>query len=341
MNWKELEMRIGLSYDLKDTVAVDGTTPADALEEYDSLEIVEMIEESLRAGGHSVVRLGGGRDFLNNILQENVDIIFNIAEGRGNYRSREAQVPAVLEMLGIPYSGSDPVCLTLCLDKPMAKQVVAMVGIHTPRWQVVKSSGELLKTPWEQFHFPIIIKPAWEGSSKGIHAGSLTDSPQQAIEVAGQLIEHYCQPVMLEEFIAGDEVTVGVIDNSPPRVVGIMHIMPRLKDERFVYSLEVKRDYQNLVSYECPAKLEEEVLKMIQLSALRIFEVTGCRDFARIDLRVNSEGTPYFIEINPLPGLGTYSDLVIMATKLGWTHEQLINTVLDAAVARYAQCVPV
>ena len=109
-------MRIGLSYDLKDTVAVDGNALEDALEEYDSLETVEIIEKALLAGGHLVVKLGGGRDFLNNILQENVDIVFNIAEGRGNYRSREAQIPAVLEMLGIPYSGSDPECLALLAD---------------------------------------------------------------------------------------------------------------------------------------------------------------------------------------------------------------------------------
>jgi D-alanine-D-alanine ligase len=334
-------MRIGLSYDLKDTIAVDGTAPADALEEYDCPETVELIDGALVKQGHRVVRLGGGREFLNNILRENVDIVFNIAEGRGNHRSREAQVPAVLEMLGIPYSGSAPECLTLCLDKPLTKQIVTAAGIPTPRWRVVKDSRELQELPWKQFPFPAIVKPAWEGSSKGIHADSLADSPQQAIEAAGQLIERYRQPVMVEEFIDGDEVTVGIVGNSLPRVVGIMRIVPRVKNGHFVYSLEVKRDYENLVDYECPAQLEGETLEKIRLSALRAFEVTGCRDFARLDFRVSSEGIPYFIELNPLPGLGIYSDLVIMAIKMGWTHEQLINMVFDAAVARYAQCVPV
>jgi D-alanine-D-alanine ligase len=317
------------------------TAPADALEEYDCQETVELIDRALVKQGHRMVRLGGGWEFLNNVLQENVDIVFNIAEGQGSHRSREAQVPAVLEMLGIPYSGSDPECLTLCLDKPLSKQIVSTASIHTPKWWVAKNSRVLQEFPWEQFPFPAIIKPAWEGSSKGIHADSLADSPQQVIEAAGQLIERYRQPVMVEEFVDGDEITVGMVGNSPPRVVGIMRIVPRLKSDRFVYSLEVKRDYENLVDYECPAQLGEEVLESIRLSALRVFEVTGCRDFARLDFRLSSEGAPYFIEINPLPGLGTYSDLVIMALKLGWTHEQLINAVLDAAVARYAPCVPV
>jgi D-alanine-D-alanine ligase len=335
-------MRIGLSYDLKDTIAVDVTTPADALEEYDCPETVELINRALVKQGHWVTRLGGGRDFLNNILRENVDIVFNIAEGRGSHRSREAQVPAVLEMLGIPYSGSGPECLTLCLDKPLTKQIVSTAGIHTPRWWVAKNSRELQELPWEQFlPFLAIIKPAWEGSSKGIHADSLADSPQQAIEAAGQLIERYHQPVMVEEFISGDEITVGIVGNSPPRVVGLMRIVPRLKSDRFIYSLEVKRDYENLVDYECPAQLGKEVLESIRLSALRVFEVTGCRDFARLDFRLNSKGTPYFIEINPLPGLGTYSDLVIMAKMMRWTHQEVICAVLDAALERYPQCVHV
>jgi D-alanine-D-alanine ligase len=334
-------MRIGLSYDLKDTIPADGIAPADALEEYDCPETVELIDRALVKEGHRVVKLGGGRDFLNNILQENVDVVFNIAEGRGNHRSREAQVPAVLDMLDIPYSGSDPECLTLCLDKPLTKQIVAAAGIHTPKWQVVKYSRELQEVPWEQFPFPTIIKPAWEGSSKGIHVDSLADNPQQAIKVTGQLLESYRQPVMVEEFIAGDEVTVGMVGNSPPNLVGIMRIVPKLKNDNFIYSLEVKRDYDNLVDYECPAQLGEDVLERIRLSAQQVFGVTGCRDFARLDFRVSFDGTPYFIEINPLPGLGTYSDLVIMAIKMGWAHEQLINAVLDAAVARYAQCVPI
>ena len=145
---------------------------------------------------------------------------------------------------------------------------------------------------------------------------------------------------MVEEFISGDEVTVGIIGNTPPRVIGIMRILPRNKEGRFVYSLEVKRDYLNLVDYESPPKLADEIKERIALASLKVFQVLGCRDFARIDFRVSPDGVPYFLEINPLPGLGSYSDLIIMAQKMGWTHQGLIQAVLEAALKRYSPCVP-
>jgi D-alanine-D-alanine ligase len=185
----------------------------------------------------------------------------------------------------------------------------------------------------------VIIKPAYEGSSKGIRVSSLAGSPEDAAQVTNQLLKCYQQPMMVEEFIPGDEVTVGIIGNTPPTVLGMMRILPRNRVDYFLYTLEVKRDYLNLVDYECPARLEEGVLAKIATASLKAFMVLGCRDFARLDFRVSSEGIPYFLEINPLPGLGTHSDLVIMALKLGWRYEELIDAVLRAAVRRYPQYV--
>ena len=108
--------------------------------------------------------------------------------------------------------------------------------------------------------------------------------------------------MLVEEFIAGEEVTVGMVGNSPPELVGIMRVVPRKKDADFVYSLEVKRDYEKLVDYECPAKLEKKTLQLIQEYSLKAFEVLECRDFARVDFRISADGTPYFLEINPLAG---------------------------------------
>ncbi|MBI4180789.1 MAG: D-alanine--D-alanine ligase [Chloroflexi bacterium] len=333
-------MRIGLAYDLKEAIT-ELPSSDDALEEYDSAETVEFIAAALEAEGHSVVRLGGGRQFLLNILPEHVDFVFNIAEGRGNYRSREAQVPSVLEMLDIPYSGSGPQCLAICLDKPLTKKLVAMAGVLTPQWQVITDKQELGQLADGSFPFPAIVKPAYEGSSKGIRLSSVVDNPEQAIDAVERLLENYRQPVMLEEFIVGDEVTVGIIGNFPPKVVGIMRILPKRKDGYFVYSLEVKRDYLNLVDYECPARLERKVLQNLELSSLSTFKVLGCRDFARLDFRINADGVPYFIEINPLSGLGSYSDLVIMAKEVGQTHQELITGILNAALERHPQCLGV
>lgn len=332
-------MRIGLSYDLKEEINPGQASPEDALEEYDSPKTIELIGAALKAGGHSVVRLGGGREFLNNILHQNVDIVFNIAEGRGNYRSREAQVPSVLEMLNIPYTGSDPQCLAICLDKPLTKKIVAGGGVYTPNWRVITDKEEFHEVSWKELSFPAIIKPAHEGTSKGIRLGSLAHSPEQALEIVAGVLERYHQPVMVEEFIDGEEVTVGIIGNLPPRVLGIMRLIPKKRDEHFVYSLEVKRDWENLVDYECPARLEKNTLDKLAESSLRAFQVLGCRDFARLDFRVNPQGIPYFLEINPLPGLGDYSDLVIIAIKQGGGYEALIKAILGAAVERYPLCV--
>ena len=334
-------MRIGLSFDLKKAIPVAPSAPEDALEEYDSLETIEILEATLEAEGHSVVRLGGGREFLENVLREKVDFVFNIAEGRGTHRSREAQVPSVLEMLGIPYSGADPQCLAICLDKHVTKKLVLAGGVCTPNWRLMRSKDEISGIFWDGFPLPAIIKPAYEGSSKGVHTESVVKRPQQIAEVASQMLETYHQPIMVEEFIDGDEVTVGIVGNSPPRVLGMMRILPRVKNSHFIYSVEAKRDYINLINYECPAQLPAEVLERITQSSLRAFEVLECRDFARLDFRVSSEGIPYFLEINPLAGLGSYSDLVIMAQMMGWTHPGLISAIFNAALKRYPQCVRV
>jgi D-alanine-D-alanine ligase len=330
-------MKIGLSYDLKDKVPEPQGKPEDALEEYDSLETVDAIAKAIEAQHHSVVKLGGGREFLSNIMCQRVDLVFNIAEGLGNYRSREAQAPSVLEMLGVPYSGSDPLCLAVSLEKPLAKRLVSFSGVATPRWQVVSDTRQLKEVEWSQFSLPAFAKPAHEGSSKGIRMTSRLENSQQIVEAVTGLLEYYQQPVMVEEFISGEEVTVGVIGNSPPKVVGIMRVVPRKKTDYFVYSLEVKRDWESLLTYECPALLGKGVLQDIADSSLKAYEALGCRDFARMDFRIGPDGTPYFLEINPLPGLNPKSgDLPIMAGKMGWTYEALISAVLNAALQRYS-----
>jgi D-alanine-D-alanine ligase len=331
-------MRIGLSCDLKESLKLEPGVPDDAYEEYDSPKTIEIIVSALKSKGHSVTILGGGSEFLDNVRREKVDFVFNIAEGRGTYRSREAQIPSVLEMLDIPYTGSDPQCLAISLDKPLTKKLAASFGVSTPKWTIVKSSAELEETSWSKMPFPAIVKPAFEGSSKGIRLTALAHDAREAQQEASRQLEIYKQPVMIEEFIDGDEITVGMVGNSPPKIVGMMRIIPRKKDTQFVYSVEVKRDYINQVDYECPARLEQKVLDEIADSSMKIFQGLECRDFARVDFRIARDGTVHFLEINPLPGLGNYSDLIIMAIKMGWTHEGLITAVLDAAFERSETC---
>ena len=333
-------MEIGLAYDLKDTVIPTSSGPEDALEEYDSPETVEAITAAIESLGHSVIKLGGGKEFIVNILQNDLDFVFNICEGLGNYKSREAQVPSILEMLGLPYSGSDPLCLAVCLDKPLTKTLVATAGVRTPRWKLITENKQLKDMTFGDFTLPAFVKPAYEGSSKGIRLGSRTETVTQTIEVAAKLLDHYQQPVMIEEFISGDEVTVGMLGNAPPALLGIMRVLPRQNNSNFIYSLEVKREWQQLVNYECPARLDKGILDEITDLSLRVFTTLSCRDFARLDFKLDSEGTPYFLEINPLAGLNPKSsDMPIMAYKLGWTYQALISAILNAALQRYPQCV--
>jgi D-alanine-D-alanine ligase len=330
-------MNIGISYDLKESMSSGNSLPEDAFEEYDSSETVEAIGAAIQVKGHTAVKLGGGTDFLNHILKEKVDFVFNISEGRGNYRSREAQVPSVLEMLGIPYSGSDPQCLSVCLDKHLTKKIVSLEGVCTPKWTVLSSDEAV---DWDDLPYPAFVKPVWEGSSKGIRLNSLVRNPKQMRQVIHDLVNLYHQPIIVEEFIAGEEVTVGMVGNKNPDIVGIMRVVPRKKDGDFVYSLEIKRDYEKLVDYECPANLENKTLQKIQEFSLKAFEILECRDFARLDYRIDKNGTPYFLEINPLAGLNPRSsDLIIMAKLVGISYNDLIGSILDAALRRYPQCI--
>jgi D-alanine-D-alanine ligase len=333
-------MKIGLAYDLKSDLAIAEGGPDDALEEYDGEETVESIVRALTRLHHRVIRLGGGRDFLTAVLTEKVDMVFTIAEGRGNYRSREGQVPAVLEMLGIPYVGSDPTCLAVCLDKPLAKHLVAAAGIMTPSWQLVADGHVLDAIDWSGFPFPAFAKPAWEGSSKGIGRGARVESfPAMKQEVL-RLLATYQQPVLVEEFIRGRELTAGIV-GSPPRVMGIMAVVPLGgADPDFFYSIEIKRDWRRQVRYECPAALSRETAARIANDSLTVFKTLGCRDMARIDFRLDDRGNPYFIEANPLPGLTPgHSDYPMIAQHAGIDYVSLIENMLDSALRRKNACV--
>jgi len=239
-------------------------------------------------------------------------------------------------MLNIPYCGSDPLCLAVALDKPLTKNILKSHEIATPRWKVIRSVQELNGVNWIDFPYPAFVKPAYEGSSKGIRFASVIENADQMVRIVRNVLAEYIQPVIIEEFIIGKEVTVGVVGNDQPSVVGIMRVLPRKNINHFIYSLEIKRDWQNMVEYECPARLGDTVNEHIAEAAISIFKILGCRDFARVDFRVKEDGTPYFLEINPLPGLNPKSgDIVIMAEKMGLTYRSFISSILATAMKRY------
>jgi D-alanine-D-alanine ligase len=331
-------MRIGITYNLKGDVPADASQPDDLQEEFDSPATIEALASVLRGLGHTVEKLGDGQELLQRLLADPPDFVFNFAEGHGVSRSREARVPAVLEMLGIPYTGSDPLTMAVTLDKDCARRIVSTGGVLIPTGYVVQPEDTLEDVRANDDVLDAetagIVKPAWEGSSKGIRGSCVVSDLNQLTEVVATLRQGYRQPILVEEFIDGDELTVGVVGNDPPQIIGIMRVLPNFATDRFVYSLEVKRDYLRQVRYECPAPLSPDEDSAVRDAALRVFRLLGCRDVARIDFRLR-RGNPYFLEVNPLPGLNPESsDLVIMARLLGWTYEQLIGSILQAALER-------
>lgn len=328
-------MRLGITFDLKGEAPAPAGAPDDFQEEFDSPATVGAIAAVLRGLGHEVEELGDGRPLIERLLDRPPDFVFNIAEGHGVGRSREARVPAVLEMLGIPYSGSDPLTLAATLDKDCAKRLVASAGVPVPRG-IVLTPGDEAATALRAaaLPFPVIAKPAWEGSSKGIRSKSLVERPEDLPAALDWLWRDHAQPVLVEEFIEGDELTVGIIGQDPPEILGVMRVVPRESAGPFVYSLEIKRDFERLVRYECPAPLSLDAMRAVRQAALAAYRVLGCRDVARVDFRLR-DGVPYFLEVNPLPGLNPQSsDLVIMARLQGRTHAELVEAVFRAACRR-------
>lgn len=335
-------MRIGLTYNLKPAHPPAPDDPIDRYEEFDSEETVDAIAEAIGRRGHLVERLGGGPALLDALSRgERLDGVFNFAEGSGG-RGRESQVPAVLELFGIPNTGSDPVALALALDKGIAKLVATANGIATAPFVLVGADAPLGRV---DLRYPLFAKPVAEGSSMGIRETSICRTESELRALVSQLQADYGQSVLVEEFLSGAEYTVGVVGNGDDaEVLGVMQVVPRVAGGDFVYSLEVKRDYLARVYYRMtdellatgsltPARLD--TMRALALAAHRAF---GCRDVSRVDIRCDRDGAPNFLEINPLPGLNPVSsDLVLMAYGHGWTFEQLIGRILDAASGRWRQ----
>lgn len=336
-------MRIGIAFDL----APSGPKPPgdlgpdDQFEEFDKPETVEAIAGVLRDRGHDVILLGDGPAFLRRVLDDPPDLVWNMAEGEGTGRSREARVPAVLEMLGIPHTGSDPLTLAATLDKDVAKRLAASGGsVEVPKGLALEPGlqpdrfNDLVDNLLPYPDPTVLLKPSFEGSSKGIRNRCLCTTTREAWDTYRALSRDYRQPILVEEYITGDEVTVGLIGNGDVEILGAMRVVPKRPSPLFIYSLEVKRDWERQVDYEAPARLDPELQARLFDAAKESYRLLGCRDVARVDFRIRN-GTPYFLEANPLPGLSpSTSDLVILASGCGVSYPRLIGRIFEAALKR-------
>jgi D-alanine-D-alanine ligase len=269
----------------------------------------EAIAAAIRELGHEPVLLEATRELPSLLPGARIDAAFNIAEGFAG-RSREAQVPALLELLEIPYTGSDPACLSLCLDKSLAKRVVELAGVPTPAWISMRGHERLP----ESVGFPAVVKPMAEGSSKGVLHSSVVHDEHELRAVVRELVARFDQPALVETYLPGREFTIGLIGERRPRV------LPALEQG---------------VRLEVPAPVDAALEQELRRVARRAFEALGCRDVARVDLRLDGHGRVQFIECNPLPGLVPgLSDLCLVAEAAGLRYHELIAAILEPALRR-------
>lgn len=346
-------MRVALLANLKKNAPAWEGIAQDRWDDLDSEETIEAISDALEAGGHTVAFVEGSLALVESIRKVNPDICFNICEGHFG-DAREAHVPALLEMMRIPYTGSRVMTLALALDKPMTKRVLAYHNLPTPAFQVFERVSEPLDP---DILFPAFVKPSREGTGMGITPDSIVRDEAQLRNQLRVQFERYDQPILVEQFIEGRELTVGVVgnltgpvawrvpeDEEAPRVSrGLVFLPPmevdldRYETEAGIYTSRIKTELVHDFYWTCPAQLSEEALDELNWLTAATFRVTGCQDVARVDFRLdaNDNGKPYILEINPLPGLNPeYSDLCIEAKAYGWSYEELVNRILEEAIER-------
>lgn len=322
---------IGLCYDLKQNYLNSGLSVEDLME-FDTDETIRGLEEAFQCLGHQVECIGNGRELALRLAKgERWDLIFNIAEGVKG-RSREAQVPAVCELFAQSYTFADPLTCALTLDKALAKRVVRDCGLPTASFEVVNTATEAAAVSLPK---PLFLKPVAEGSSKGVTGRSLVKEHQELIIECDKLLNKFHQSVLVETFLPGREVTVGIVGNgSAARVVGVMEVLFTDKAETDAYTAINKNEYLERVSYRLIT--DEPLAAQAQQLALNAYQALGCRDAARVDLRCDACGVLHFLEINPLPGLNhVYSDLPIMWRLAGLSYKQLIAEIVHCAWERY------
>ena len=324
------KLRVGLTYDLRDAWLEAGYSEMDTAE-FDRPDTIDHIADTLTSLGYQVDRIGHLQQLARRLVAgDRWDLVFNICEGMHGW-GREAQVPALLDAYQIPYVFSDPLVCALTLHKGMTKDVVRAAGVATPDFVVIHELGSVrnVKLP-----YPLFAKPVAEGTGKGVSSESKIKNAEELHAVCRSLLAEHRQPVLVERFLPGREFTVGILGTG--RKAGAIatleiNLLPDADAE--VYSYRNKENCEELVEYKL---LEEGKLRgRVESLALRAWRALGCRDAGRIDVRVDHDGAPNFIEVNPLAGLHPqHSDLPIMASMVGMDYRTLISGIMNSAKVR-------
>lgn len=328
-------LKVALIHNLKPTVKPEDFPP-DYYSECDAQKTVDAIAMALASAGHTVLPVEADKSLPQWLKENPVDLAFNIAEGFHG-EGREARVPALLDLLEIPCTGSGILTLALAMDKAKSKQIFRYAGIPTPNFQLYTQPDDPTD---KRLHFPLIVKPNREGSAKGIWASSVVRDEAALKRQVGKVMTLYGQEVLVEEFIEGTELTVGILGQDELLPILEIDFEPCGPSGEFFYSWRMKefqgnRDLHLAPRFVCPARLSVEATQAVKQVALKAAKALGCRDLARVDIRLSSEGIPYVLEVNPLPGLDPEeSNLPLMAQAAGLSYEAFIQRILELAIER-------
>jgi D-alanine-D-alanine ligase len=324
-------LTVGLTYDLKDEYSFNSDDPPDANAEFDHRDTIESIKDCIKSGGYRVVKIGNVNNLIERLNSLKVDIVFNLAEGRSG-RNRESEVPVILEMAGIPFVGSDGLTLSLTLDKFITKKLLASENIPTAPYFQIQNAFSLNGIKPK---FPLIVKPRSEGSSKGINDRSVVNDLKALKRQANWVIKTYKQPALVERFIEGSEFTIAVIGNKKLQALPVVQIKMdgRFSLGKLYYTFS--RINSTSINYICPAKISKSLENRLKEIAIRAYRVVECRDFGRVDIRVDKDNNPFVLEVNPLPSLSREDVFMTIAEYLGIKFEEIVNRLLKQAIDRY------
>jgi len=327
-------MRIGLTYDLRDAYLAMGYGEEETAE-LDRESTIAAIEGTLRHLGHQTERIGHAMQLAARLVRgQRWDLVFNIAEGMHGI-SREAQVPALLDLYQIPYTFSDPLVMSLTLHKGMTKRVVRDAGIPTPDFVTVECQSDAARVA---LPLPLFVKPVAEGTGKGVTPRSIVRSREELWPACQDLLARFHQPVLVETLLPGREFTTGIIGTGrAARVVGTMEVILLPQAEPDVYSYTNKEHCEELVEYRLVTP-DDLVVAQAEAVAIASWRALGCRDGGRVDLRCDERGKPQFLEVNPLAGLHPeHSDLPILSKMVGLSYEELLDRIVESAAERMPQ----
>lgn len=323
-------LKIGLAYDLRDEYLAQGYGEEETAE-FDQQSTIDALGDALGSLGYVVDRIGNAVALMQRLSAgDRWDLVFNIAEGLYGY-GREAQVPAILDVYGIPYTFGDPLTASVCLHKAWSKTLVAAEGVPTAKHQLITNVEDCGNFALK---LPVLLKPVAEGTGKGVTPESVITDPEQLAPAVKAMLARYRQPVLVEEFLPGREFTVAILGSGAnARVLGSLEIKLREGAEQGVYSYVNKEQCESLVEY--PYVCNEPVVDEAEAIALKAWVALGCRDGGRVDMRCDGDGHPVFMEVNPLAGLHpTHSDLPMLATAIGMSYPDLIREIVESATER-------